>query len=263
MWKGVIRFEGVSVPVKLYSAVEDHTVRFRLLHGRDKTPIEGRMVAAETGEPVEYPEIRRGYEVENGVIVLFEKKELAALEPPSSRDIEIGSFVDPELIDDAWYSRPYFLGPDGSEEEYAALAAALAAEGREGIARWVMRKKSYVGALRSEGDHLLLITLRRAEEIVTINRGARPTQKAPTKAELMLARQLVDTLESDFDPAAYQDEYNDKVLELIEAKAKGKVVRLKKVVEKEESAAADLAGALRASLGGSAKTETRRRKKVG
>lgn len=248
LWKGTLRFSDARVPVKLFSAVGDHTVRFRLLHGSDETPIEEHMINASTGEPVAYEDLRRGYELDDGVMVAFQKNELATLEPPPSRDIAISTFVDPTLISDAWYARPYFLAPDGNGDDYIALAQALANEEKEGLAHWTMRKKSYVGALRSEGDHLLLITLRHKEEVVQVAQKKNTRDRELSAKELTLAKQLVSTLEADFDPTVFHDEYNDRVLELIDAKSKGKVLKMP-ARPKKQAQPKSLEAALAASLG--------------
>lgn len=115
MWKGVLTFDDVRLPVKLYSAVEDRNIRFRLLHGEDGVPVKQRMVNPRTGETVEYGEARRGLEVEPERFVMMSPAALEALEPEPSRDIRITRFVEPSLINHQWYDRPYFLGPDEND----------------------------------------------------------------------------------------------------------------------------------------------------
>ena len=250
IWKGTIRFAGVEVPVKLYSAVQDRGVHFRLLHRKDKVPVKQRMVDPESGEVVEYEDVRRGYETDEGTFVILDEEELAEAEPEASRDIEITRFVPPAQINHQWYERPYFLGPDEDAEAYAALAEALGKKGLEGVARWVMRKKEYVGALRLEGEHLMLITLRHAGEVIPASALPQPGGRKPSEKEIAMAEQLVSALEDEFDPEDWQDEYRERVLELIEAKASGKTVKLERPKEKkatEESLAAVLEQSLEAA----------------
>lgn len=149
IWKGVIRFAEVRVPVKLYSAVEDRSVHFRLLHADDYTPVRQILVNPHTDEVEPYQKTYRGYPTHEGHWVMLRPEELSALEPEPSRDIEILRFLPPKAIDHRWYLRPYYLGPDGATDAYFALAAALEREGKEALARWVMRKKEYLGALRA------------------------------------------------------------------------------------------------------------------
>jgi DNA end-binding protein Ku len=232
IWKGVVSFEDVEVPVKLYSAVQERGVHFRLLHEKDLEPVQQRMVNPVTGKVVEYEDVRRGFEVERGVFVLIDDDELEALEPEPSRTIEITRFVPPGTITHQWYDRPYFLGPDDDEGAYFALARALAEQEREGVARWVMRKKSYAGALRAEGDHLALITLRNAGEVVPVSALEAPGGRALDERELRMAKQLIAALEDEFDPTEYRDEFRDRVLELVHAKAEGRSITRKRAAKK-------------------------------
>jgi DNA end-binding protein Ku len=246
IWKGVIRFGDVEAPVKLYSAVQDRGVSFRLLHEKTLQPVKQRMVNPLTGGVVPYEEVRRGYEVEEGVFVVLEPDELESIQPAPSRDIEVTRFLDPSLINHQWYDRPYHLGPDEDVKAYYALVAALEAEGKEGLAHWTMRNKAYTGALRAEDGHLVLITLRSAEEVISAADLEPPRGRQPDPKELKMAEQLVAALEDSFDPAAYRDEYRDRVLELVEAKAEGRTLKFRKPTEREE--ADDLAKSLEASL---------------
>jgi DNA end-binding protein Ku len=246
MWKGVIRFGDVAAPVKLYSAVQDRGVSFRLLHHKTLQPVKQRMVNPATGDVVPYAEVRRGYEVEEGVFVILEEDELESIQPEPSRDIEVTRFLDPSLINHQWYDRPYHLGPDGDVGAYYALVEALEAGEKEGLAHWTMRKKAYTGALRAEDGHLVLITLRSAEEVISASALEPPKGRQPDPKELKMAEQLVAALEDEFDPSAYRDEYRDRVLELVEAKAEGKTLKFRKPEDRRE--AEDLAASLEASL---------------
>lgn len=246
MWKGVIRFGDHQVPVKLYAAVEDRTVRFRLLHAETGRPVKQRMVNPETGDPVPYDRIQRGYELESGVFVVLDDEELAEIRPDRSRDIGILQFHAPDVVDHRWYDRPYHLGPDGDPEPYFALLDALEAEGREGLARWTMRNKEYVGALRVHDDHLMLMTLRHPAELVPTSVLDPPPVPEPDERELAMARQLVGALAEPFDPTAYEDEHRQRVLELVEARAEGEAIELRQPEKKR--AAGDLAASLEASI---------------
>jgi DNA end-binding protein Ku len=246
IWKGVIRFGEQATPVKLYSAVEDRTVRFRLLNAETGRPVKQRMVNPETGDPVDYDDVRRGYEIEPGVYVMLDDEELEEVQPEKSRDIEITRFLDPETLTHQWYDRPYHLGPDGDPAPYYALLDALVAESKEGLARWTMRNREYSGALRVRDDHLMMITLRHAEEVIPASVLEAPSGREPEEQELAMAEQLVDALAGPFDPTDYEDEYRGRVLELIEAKAEGKTVEFRQPEKKR--AAGNLAASLEASI---------------
>lgn len=249
IWKARIRFGDVDVPVKLYSAVQDRGVHFRLLDAKRLEPVKQQMVDPETEKVVEPGEIRRAVEVGEGELVVLGEEERAELEPEPSRDIEVVRFVPPEEITHAWYDRPYLLGPDGDDGGYFALAEALEREGREGVARWTMRKMEYVGALRAEGGYLMLITLRHAGEVVRASTLPAPAGRELDAREVAMAKQLVGAMEDELDFAAFRDEYRERVLELVEAKAAGKVVRFPKPPKRARES--DLAGVLEASLAAS------------
>jgi DNA end-binding protein Ku len=247
IWRGAIRFRNVDVPVRLYAAVQDRGVHFRLLHARDRTPVRQHMVNPSNGEEVPSDRVRRGLQVEPGVFVVLDDADLASAEPKPSRDIAVKRFVTLDAIGPAWFEWPYYVGPDkGGDAAYAALVAALSRRRRQGIARWVMRNREYVGALRSERGALVLVTLRHADEVVPAEELASPAGRDLDKKELALADQLVSALAGHFDPAAYRDEYRDRVLEFVERKARGRRVKLPRVARKR--ATPSLAGALRASL---------------
>lgn len=236
IWKGRIQFGSVDVPVKLYSAVENRSIHLRLLDKRRREPVKQHMVDRRSGEIVEREDIRRAYEAEKGRLIVLDDEELERVKPAPSREIEVTRFVPPERLTHQWYDRPYFLGPDAKgKQAYFALAAALRKAEREGIARWVMRNKAYVGALRVEGDYLMLISLRHAGEVVPASALTAPAGRAPGERELAMARQLVAALEGELDLAAFRDEYRERVLEYVEAKAAGKVTSLPKARERRPS----------------------------
>ncbi|MGH7481353.1 MAG: Ku protein [Longimicrobiales bacterium] len=232
IWKGVLRLGDVDVPVKLYSAVEDRSVHFRLLHADDSVPLKQRMVEPD-GDDVPSDAIRRGFEVRSGEYVVLDDDELDRLEPESSRDIELTRFVPAGAIGNAWYDRPYWLGPDGDAGAYFALVAALREDEREGVARWTMRKREYQGSLRPEGEHLMLVTLRHADEVVPASSLPAPGGRALSRKEVAMAERLVEALADDWDPSAFRDEYRDRVLELIEAKSEGKTIPLRRPERKQ------------------------------
>lgn len=251
IWKGRIRFGDVDVPVKLYSAIKSTGgVHFRLLHEKDLVPVKQEMVNPATGDVVAYEDVRRAYPTEDGRLVMLDEDELAELEPEASRDIEITRFVDPAVITHQWYDRPYYLGPDDSAADYFALAEALRSQQKEGVARWVMRNKEYVGALRLEDEHLMLMTLRHAGEVVPASALKAPGGRELDKREIQMAKQLVSALEGDLDLESYRDEYRERVLELVEAKASGKVLKFPKAPakkKKEDSLSAMLEKSLAAT----------------
>jgi len=247
---------GAGLPVKVYSAIEDRTVRFRVVEKTKMATIKQQMVNPETGEAVAWDQIQKGFEVEPGTFVRLTNEEIEKSQPEESRDIAITHFVPARQIHQQWYDRPYYLGPDDtSSAPYFALAEALGRKDREGIAHWVMRKKAYVGALRSEGGYLMLITLNYAEEVLTAAELPKPKGRAPDPKELKMAEQLVAAMEGEFHPEEFHDEYRDRVMKFIEAKANGKKPKLRIVARKKEPAS------LLASLTASIKMTKRREEK--
>lgn len=239
IWKGKLKLGSTTIPVKLYSAVTDKTTHFHILEDRTQSRVKQHMVNPETNEEVPNDEIQKGYQIEPGTFVILNDEELKKLQPEPTRDIEITRFVPPEHISTQWYDRPYYVGPDGDEHNYFALVDALANKGKEGIARWVMRGKEYVGALRSQDGYLMLVTLRHPEEVISAMDLPRPSGRALDTKEIGMARQLVELLEGEFDPAEFRDEYRERVLEFIEQKAKGKKPRLHAVQSKRTSSSLD------------------------
>lgn len=247
IWKAVIQCGKHKVPVKLYSAIEDRNVHFRILSRKDKQPVRGAMVNPETGKTVPHDETRRAYVADNGDRAILEKSELAALEPKASRDIEIIAFLPTEQIDHHWYDRPYYLGPDGDSKAYFAFTEAIESSELQGLAHWVMRGKRYRGALRLHQGYLMLLSLKHADEVVAVENLEAPGGTELNPKELDMARQLIDMLAAELDLSEFHDAYRDRVLKLVEAKAKGGP-RLKLVKPKSKKSDDDLGSALQASL---------------
>lgn len=239
IWKGILKIGSAKVPVKLYSAVTDRTVRFHVLDDRSKMRIKQHMVNAESGDEVATEEIQKGYELEPGRFLILTEEDLKSIEPEPSREIEVGEFVPPSQISQQWYQRPYYLGPDGDQNAYFALAEALQKRELEGVAHWVMRNKAYVGVLRAEGDYMMLITLRNAAEVISARELTKPSGPAPTAKELSMAKHLVSLMEGEFNPAEFKDEYRERLMEFIEKKAKGHAPRLRAVKTKRTAESLD------------------------
>jgi DNA end-binding protein Ku len=187
------------------------------------------MVNPATDETVGPDEMRRGVEVERGVLVTLSERELEGFELEPSRDIHVHRFVQPDELDQRLYERPYLLGPERTQTaRYSALARALADSGRAGIASWTMRNREYNGALRLAGGHLALVALRSAEELLPVDRLGAAAGRELDARELSLARQLVAALAGPFEPAEFRDEYRERLLKYIEQKRRGKRVKLRR-----------------------------------
>jgi DNA end-binding protein Ku len=253
MWSGAISFGLVNVPIKLYSAVSKKTVRFHQLNGETGNRIQQKRVDPETGEEVAYEQIVKGYELTRDRYVIINPDELEALDPEKSRSIDIEDFVDLADIDPVYYDHPYYLVPDkGAAKAYGLLLSAMQEAGKVAIARVVLRSKEQLVAIRphKDGNLLMMETMIFADEVVPADELDGLPDAKELKAsdrELKMAEQLIESLASEFDPTRYHDEYREKVLELIEAKAAGEEIAVQPEAPKAERVP-DLMAALEASL---------------
>jgi DNA end-binding protein Ku len=248
MWKADLTLGETKVPVKLYAAVRDTKIHFRLLHAADHAPVKQQMIDPATDEPVPSEAVKKAVAVERGLYAVLTEEEQAALAPKPSRLISVEQVLPRNAVEERWFDRPYYLGPDGDDEGYFALAEALEKRSALGVAHWVLRNKRYVGALHTSGGYLLLDTMRYAQEIVEIGALGAEAQRAPDKREIALAEQLIGALEDRFDPAEFRDEYQAQLKELLAKKAAGKVVRFPKAPKREpqDSLVASLQASLKA-----------------
>jgi DNA end-binding protein Ku len=229
IFKATIHVGELALPVKLYSAVEDRRVHFRLLHAEDLQPVVQQMVNPRTGEPVPPEEVRKGYEVEPGKFVVLDPDELARLlEPPGDRRMEVTQVVPRTALPVECLDRAYWLGPDESPEEsrveHVALARALEEEDRVAIVTFTMRKRRYHGAVIGERGQLGLVTLVDPRGLVLPSAPVTDEAKPLDARQLALAQQLVEIMRAPFDPAAHHDEHRARVLELVERKKAGEAI---------------------------------------
>jgi DNA end-binding protein Ku len=251
IWSGSISFGLVNIPVKLFSATSSKTVRFHQLDAETGARVRQQRVSEATGEEVPYERIVKGYELASGRHVVVTDEELASLDPKASRTIDLLEFVDEESINPLYYDSAYYLGPDpATVKPYALLLKAISEAGKVGIARFVMRGKEYLCALRPDDGVLVLNTMRYADEV-------REQDEVPeldavdevdvSAAEVMMAKSLIESLDAEYDPARYTDQYREKVLELIAAKERGEdVVEAPEAPEPDK--VVDLMAALQASV---------------
>jgi DNA end-binding protein Ku len=252
IWSGTISFGLLNVPVKLYSAVSRKTIRFNELREADGARVRHKRVAEGTDDEVSYDEIVKGYELTKDRYVTFTRDELAELDPAKTRTIEIQDFVDIGDIDPIYFESPYYLGPaDGAEKAYSLLAKAMESSGKAAIARFVLRNREHLAAIRASSGVLTMTTMRFADEVVSPEEldDVLP-QEAPKaqKKEVEMAQKLIDSLTADFDPSQYRDEYREELLSMIERKAEGKELVTAANEEPEPTKAPDLMAALEQSI---------------
>jgi DNA end-binding protein Ku len=250
IWSGSVSFGLVNVPVKLTTAQSPKDVRFHQLHDADGARIQQKRVCSADGEEVEFNHIVKGYDLGGGRYVVVEPEELASIDVEMTRNIDIEEFVDLADIDPVFFERSYYLVPDGrAEKPYALLVETMQRSGKVALGRFVLRTKQYLAALRARDGVLVLSTMLYDDEVVDISELEVPTaaDTAPSERELNMAAQLVESLSAPFDPAKYRDDYREKVLALIEAKAQGEIITQPEPAA-ETAPVVDLMAALEASL---------------
>jgi DNA end-binding protein Ku len=247
IFKGAIQFDGVNLPVKLYTAVREQRISFNLLHDQDNARLQQQMVCSVDNKPVEKEHQVKGYEVEGGRYVEFAPEELDALEPETTRNIRALDFVDESAVDPRFFDRCYYLGPDGLEKQYAAVAKALEKAGKIAICQWTMRKHGYLGALRSKDGLLEMVIMRFAADVIDTASLSVPEEKISQK-EMQMAEYLIDMLKGDFHPGQYHDEFQQQLRKLIEQKAQGRPIEIKKPKPRRPTKAPDLLATLEKSV---------------
>lgn len=248
IWTGTISFGLVSVPVKLFAAVSQKDVAFHQLEEGTGARIRYKRVSERTGREVPYDKIVKGYEIDKDTYVTVTKKELEKLDPESTREIDIQDFVDQREIDPMLYEHTYYLAPGaGGSKAYALLHKALQETGRVGLGKVVIRNKQYLSAVRTKDGVLVMDTMLFPDEVVPVSSiPGVPVKARVDTRELKVARQLVDALTAEFDPKRYRDEYRDRLLDYLEAKAEGETISLP--TREERPKVRDLMEALRASV---------------
>ena len=249
IWSGAISFGLVNVPVKVFSATSSKDVRFHQLDGKSKSRIKQKRVSVATGEEVPYEDLIKAYEIAPDNYVTITPEELEALDPKASKTIDIEDFVDLDQIDPGYDERPYYLVPDkGGQKAYALLRNAMRETNKVGIARVVLRTKQYLAAIRPLDDALVMETMLFADEVNPLDELDLPGPDVDvTEREEKMARSLIDSLTTDFEPSKYRDEYRERVLQLIEQKASGQEIVVEDAAE-EAPRVVDLMAALEASL---------------
>ena len=247
IWKGAVSFGLVSVPVKLYSATESHDVSFRQVHAKDGGRIKYQRVCSIDGEEVAYADIAKGYETEDGEMVILTDEDMAELPSTSSREIAVETFVPSDQIDPMLFEKSYYLEPESSgAKPYALLRQALLDADRMAVVTVALRQRTTVAVLRVRDDVIVLQTMMWPDEIRTpdfnIETG---TAK---DAEVKMANMLVETLAGDFDASEFEDDYAEAVDALVKTKIEGGEVKRTEVSTKTSGEVVDLLAALQRSV---------------
>ena len=255
IWKGALTFGLVNVPVELRPAVRSaEKLSFRQLDKKHHQPIKYERVSSVDGKTVPWGDIVKGYEISKGKYIVVDDEDFASAAVEMSRVLEMTDFVPAESIDPRFFDSPYFLVPrDGGEKAYALLRDAMAETNKVGIGTFALRQKQHLAAVKPMGDALVLELMRFEAELVDPGEMKFPdTESVKVRPqERAMAVQLIENLAEPFDPSKYRDEYQDKLHEIIKAKAKGKKLAMVDAREPEQTQVVDLVSRLQESLAAS------------
>jgi DNA end-binding protein Ku len=249
IWKGSISFGLVNIPIELHTAVRDTRPHFRMLHAKDRSPVRFERVCIRDGHPVAWEDLVKGYEYAKGRFVVLTKEDFSAAAVEKTRTIDIVDFVAADEIDDRFFETPYYVTPaKGGERAYALLREAIRESGRVGIAKFILRESQHLAAVQVIQNGIVLSVMRFADELVDETQFAFPAAADIRKPELEMAKALVNSLASEWDPAKYTDEYRANLMRIIQGKVKGKDVTLESPEEPRQAEVIDLMERLRRSL---------------
>jgi DNA end-binding protein Ku len=264
IWTGALSFGLVNIPVEVHTAVRDTRPHFRLLHAKDRSPINYERVCRKEGRTVAWDDLVKGYEYEKGRFVVLTKEDFAAAALEKTRRIDILDFVEASAIDDRFFDTPYYLTPGkGGDTAYALLREAIRESGRIGIAKFIMREVQHLAAVEVVDEALVLSTLRFADELVDAGTLKLPKRTPVKKKELDMATSLVKSLADEWTPEKYSDDYRDNLMRVIKAKMKGKKADLVSEEPERDVKVVDLMERLRRSLDASGGRQPRARRVVG
>ena len=248
IWKGAVSFGLVSVPVKLYSATESKDISFRQVHAKDGGRIKYQRVCSIDGEEVEYSDIAKGFETEDGEMVILDDDDMASLPSESSREIAVEKFVPSDQIDPMLFEKSYYLEPEKTgAKPYALLREALEAADRMALVTVSLRNRMSLAVLRVRDDVIVMQTMMWPDEIRKPDFGSVDTSEAKP-AEVKMATMLVDTLAGDFDADEFEDDYREAVETLVKAKIEGGEVKRTPETKKSSGEVVDLLAALQRSV---------------
>ncbi len=261
LWKGAISFGLVNIPIELHTAVRDTRPHFRMLHAKDRSPVRFERVCIRDGHPVAWEDLVKGFEYAKGRFVVLTKEDFTAAAVEKTRTIDIVDFVEAAEIDDRFFETPYYVTPaKGGERAYALLREAIRESGRVGIAKFILRDSQHLAAVEVIGDALVLSVMRFADELVDVSQFAFPAATGIRKPELDMAKALVNSLAAEWDPSKYTDEYRANLMRIIQAKTRGKEVKLEAPEEPRQAEVIDLMERLRRSLAQSGTAATPRKR---
>lgn len=248
VWKGYITFGLITIPIRLYAAARTERVSFNQIHQPCGSRIKQQTYCPHCDRVVERSELVKGYEVEKDRYVIVNDDEVKSVAPASSDNMEIFEFVKAEGIDPIYFDASYFMVPEeAGKKAYHLLLQTMQKSGYSAIAKIAMHQREYTVVVRPHADGLLLHTMFYPEEVREVPEFRRDENVTVKPQEVALAEKLVEGLASDFDPSKYHDEYQGRLLQMIEAKREGQAVASE--APKKRAPVIDLMQALQKSLG--------------
>ena len=262
IWKGSISFGLVNIPIALYPATKREELRFRLLRAADLSPVSYKRVAEKDGREVPWDQIVKGYEYEKGKYVVLKDEDFQRVDLEATQTVDIQDFVEVDEIDPMYFYKPYYLEPQkGGDKAYVLLRDALEDSKKVGIAKVVIKTRQYLAGVKPEDSVLILELMHFAEELADPEKLHIPKKLEPGKRELDMAKALVGSMSSKWDPEKYHDDYREALMEVIEEKveAGGKEIEEKPKKAPKPTKVIDLVSVLQRSLeqSGAAKKKSR------
>ena len=219
IWKGAITFGLVNIPVSLYPATRREELKFRLLRGKDLSPVNFKRVAEADGKEVPWGEIVKGYEYEKGKFVILKDEDFARVDIEATQTVDILHFVAIEEVNPLLFYKPYYMeAAKGGDRAYVLLRDALSETGKIAISKVVIKTRQHLAAVKPQGSGLMLELMHFPHEILNTDEFKAPQEKKPAKAEITMARQLIASMTEKWKPDDYTDEYRDALEKMIEDK---------------------------------------------
>jgi DNA end-binding protein Ku len=251
IWKGSISFGLVNIPIALYPATRREEFKFRLLRKSDLSPVNYKRVAEKDGKEVSWDQIVKGYEYEKGRYVVLKDEDFQRVDLEATQTVDIQDFVDQDEIDPIFFYKPYYLEPQkGGDKAYALLRDALKDTNKVGIAKVVIKTRQYLAGVKPEDGALVLELMHFADELADPEKLHVPKKIEVGKREMTMARSLIDSMSSKWNPEKYKDDYREALMEVIEEKveAGGKEIEEKPKKSPEPTKVIDLVSVLQKSL---------------
>jgi DNA end-binding protein Ku len=251
IWKGSISFGLVNIPIALYPATRREELKFRLLRKSDLSPVNYKRVAEKDGKEVSWDQIVKGYEYDKGKYVVLKDEDFERVDLEATQTVDIQDFVDQEDIDPMFFYKPYYLEPQkGGDKAYALLRDALKDSGKVGIAKVVIKTRQYLAGVKPEDGALVLELMHFADELADAGKLHVPKKTEIGKREMNMAKSLIDSMSSKWNPEKYKDDYREALMEVIEEKveAGGKQIEEKPKKAPKPTKIIDLVSVLQKSL---------------